>query len=319
MKTQLDNTQVSKHLGQRSEYKTEYDRRLLVREPRQSNRTHLDISDNNPPFVGYDVWNAYEVSGLTTKGVPVTGYAKIRYPCTNEYIVESKSLKLYFNSFNMSQLGETADKVRSAIESFASRDLSKLLETNVQVTVFPCSTYQSVLELPRYRGCLDEHYFKKYVTLEDVVDTSEVDCDKYTEDPDLLEIESVDPGEDGFGTMQLYHSSLLKSNCRVTGQPDWGDVYILMKSHALVDTTSLLKYIVSFRDECHFHEEICETMYKRLSDAFTPTDLCVSCLYVRRGGIDINPVRASRTPLIIAGDVRHLVSMESPFIKTSRQ
>ena len=319
MKTQLDNTEVSKHLGQRSEYKTKYDHRLLVREPRQSNRAHLGINDDTSLFVGYDVWNAYEVSGLTINGVPVTGYAKIRYSCTNKYIVESKSLKLYFNSFNMSQLGENADKVRSAIEYFAERDLSRLLETSVEVTVFPCSQEQSIHELPRYRGSPDEHYFKKYVTLEDAIHINEIECSQYNEDPSLLEIESVWPEEDGSGTTQLYHSSLLKSNCRVTGQPDWGDVYILMKSHAIVNLTSLLKYIVSFRDECHFHEEICETIYKRLSDAFTPTDLCVSCLYVRRGGIDINPVRASRTPLITAGDIRHLVSIESPFIKTSRQ
>jgi 7-cyano-7-deazaguanine reductase len=97
---------------------------------------------------------------------------------------------------------------------------------------------------------------------------------------------------------QRLHSALLKSNCRVTSQPDWGDIYIYIKSQLPVHAESMLKYIVSFRDECHFHEEICETVFKRLSVIFNPLELCVTCLYARRGGIDINPVRASHEHLI---------------------
>ena len=94
----LDNSNISKHLGQTSKYKSKYDASLLVKEPRQSNRTHLGIKDNNLPFIGYDTWNAYEISALTVNGLPVVGVAKIVYPCSSKYIVESKSIKLYFNS-----------------------------------------------------------------------------------------------------------------------------------------------------------------------------------------------------------------------------
>jgi len=131
----------------------------------------------------------------------------------------------------------------------------------------------------------------------------------YNETPDLLrvidsEIEEV-----------YYHSALLKSNCRVTSQPDWGDVYIYMKGKQTVDPISLLEYIVSFRDECHFHEEICETIYKRLWDAVKPSELCVRCLYARRGGIDINPERASDEKLL-----HYTLSDQTvPHIKTPKQ
>ena len=215
---QLDNSNISKHLGQTSKYKSKYDPELLVREPRSSNRQHLGVVDSNLPFTGYDTWNAYEVSCLNANGVPITGFAKITYPCSNAYIVESKSLKLYLNSFNMTYF-----------------------TSNVRSDIY------------RRQGYNDQ---------------------------------SV--------TEQKYHSSLLKSNCRVTSQPDWGDVYIYYKGSHSINPSSLLKYIVSFRDECHFHEEICETIYKRISDKFAPHELTVTCLYVRRGGIDINPIRSSK-------------------------
>ena len=131
----LDNKNVSKHLGQTSEYKSAYDPSLLVREPRQSNRTHLGIEDDNLPFIGYDTWNAYEISALTNNGMPVVGVAKIVYPCSSKYIVESKSIKLYFNSFNMTKLGESSEVVRDNIGQMASKDLSELLDMVVQVKV----------------------------------------------------------------------------------------------------------------------------------------------------------------------------------------
>ena len=133
---QLDNSNVSKVLGRTVNYPDQYDPSILVREPRQGNRKHLKLDDNNLPFCGYDIWNAYEVSCLTKRGFPVTGIAKIVYPCDNRYIVESKSLKLYFNSFNMTQLGDTADQARDTISAYVGSDLSELLETNVQVTIF---------------------------------------------------------------------------------------------------------------------------------------------------------------------------------------
>lgn len=308
---ELDNSNISKHLGKSSEYKSTYDPALLVREPRQSNRTHLDVVDDDLPFVGNDTWNAYEVSGLTDTGLPVTGVAKIVYPCSNKYIVESKSIKLYFNSFNMTKLGRTADEVRKNIQIYAAKDLSELLETNVGVKVFSNERVLSddITALEEWGHDITKHKNKSYITLEEEYPVQDVEFSVYNETPELLrvidsEIEEV-----------YYHSALLKSNCRVTSQPDWGDVYIYMKGKQTVDPISLLQYIVSFRDECHFHEEICETVYKRLWDAVKPDELCVRCLYARRGGIDINPERASDEKLL-----HYTLSDQTvPHIKTPKQ
>ena len=119
----------------------------------------------------------------------------------------------------------------------------------------------------------------------------------------------------GHLTLYRYRSSLLKSNCRVTNQPDWGDVYIHMKTDRGLIPSSLAQYIVSFRDECHFHEEICECIYKRLWDLYQPVELAVTCLYARRGGIDINPTRVSHVDLL--ND--RLIDPDIPFSKTPRQ
>jgi len=310
-KKKLDNSNISKHLGQTSQYKSTYDPSLLVREPRQSNRTHLDIQDESVPFVGNDTWNAYEVSGLTDYGMPVTGIAKIVYPCSNKYIVESKSIKLYFNSFNMTKLGKDAQTVREAISERAAEDLSKLLETSVQVKVFSNDVILANVSdaYKEWGHDIAKHKNKSFITLEEVYPVDGVEFSVYNETPELLEILDSEVEE------VHYHSALLKSNCRVTSQPDWGDVYIYMSGEKTVDPISLLKYIVSFRDECHFHEEICETIYKRLYDLVKPDKLSVRCLYARRGGIDINPERASSKELLH----NTLSDPDIPFAKTPKQ
>jgi 7-cyano-7-deazaguanine reductase len=310
-KKKLDNSNISKHLGQTSQYKSTYDPSLLVREPRQSNRTHLDIQDDNPPFVGNDTWNAYEVSGLTDYGMPVTGIAKIVYPCSNKYIVESKSIKLYFNSFNMTKLGGDDSAVREAISKHAAEDLSKLLETDVQVKVFSNDVILANVSdaYKEWGHDIAKHKNKAFITLEEVYPVDGVEFSVYNETPELLEVLDSEIDE------VYYHSALLKSNCRVTSQPDWGDVYIYMKGSKTVDPISLLKYIVSFRDECHFHEEICETIYKRLYDLVRPDKLSVKCLYARRGGIDINPERVSSEELLH----NTLSDPNIPFAKTPKQ
>jgi 7-cyano-7-deazaguanine reductase len=295
MKSQtLDNSRISKHLGQTSQYKSTYDRSLLVREPRQSNRTHLNINDDDLPFVGNDTWNAYEVSALTDQGLPVTGIAKIVYPCNGKYIVESKSIKLYFNSYNMTRLGATAEEVRENITQQVIADLSDLLEVDVKVRIASNSHVIATTDVVSVSDewQLDDRHIKEYLTIEDVYPVEGVEFSVYNETPELLKVLDSEVDE------VYYHSTLLKSNCRVTSQPDWGDVYIYIKGKKTVDPISLLQYIVSFRDECHFHEEICEAIYKRLWDALAPDELCVRCLYARRGGIDINPERASDSSLL---------------------
>ena len=282
----IDNSNVSKHLGKTSNYVSQYDPSLLVREPRSSNRKHLNIDDDKLPFVGCDVWNAYEISALNKNGLPVTAFGKITYPASSKYIVESKSLKLYLNSFNMTVIDSvTSEEINAEIERRVAADLSNLLETTVEVCLFNASNgdiCSTALSLPGY------------IILEDDISVlHNTICADYRENPDLLKgvLAKKLP-------IQAFRSSLLKSNCRVTSQPDWGDVYIQYSGDHLIDPSSLLKYIVSFRDECHFHEEICETIYKRLWDKFNPRLLLVACLYVRRGGIDINPVRTNNEDMI---------------------
>lgn len=307
MLEQLDNSNISKHLGKSSEYIKTYDKSLLVREPRQSNRAHLGISDEAPPFVGYDVWAGYEVSCLLNNGLPFAASAKVTYPATNKYIVESKAMKLYWNSFNMTMMGATADDAIDKLEEVASKDLSKLLETKVHVKVFEASVYEICGTHDHVNGCSD--------SLESLY--ADTVCELYTETPELLQTtdkiaeSDVVSYQDG---MIVHHSSLLKSNCRVTGAPDFGDVVIKYRGANLIDPRSLLKYIVSFRDECHFHEEICEALYKRIWDKFAPDELVVTCMYTRRGGWHIEPTRASHDYLL--NDATH---PRINVLKTSRQ
>ena len=301
--SKLNNKNISKHLGQSSQYKSEYDPKLLVREPRSSNRKHLKITNKNLPFIGCDVWNGYEVSALTTNGIPVCGVAKVVYPSDSKYIVESKSMKLYWNSFNMTNMGDTPSQVAQNVEQTAAKDLSKYLQTDVRVKLFSCDT--------DLKNVYNPYTEDKWERLENNIkeDTS---MSVYSEDPTLLKTKNESPKDP-------YHikvmSSLLKSNCRVTSQPDWGDVFISMEGQWLPDRLELLKYIVSFRDECHFHEEICETIFKRLLDKFEPRGLMVACQYARRGGWDINPIRTTHEHYID----EYFWDETIPWIKTLRQ
>ena len=275
-----------------------------MREPRSSNRKHLGIKEKSLPFIGCDVWNGYEVSALTNNGVPVCGVAKVVYPSDSKYIVESKSMKLYWNTFNMTKMGDTFDKVIKNLEDTASKDLSKYLQTDVRVTVFPTSdTFSN-----------DNPYTdKNYKRLEntDEIDAESYYVDVYSETASLLETKHLNSTNKPYKVM----SSLLKSNCRVTSQPDWGDVFISLEGTKHPSDKELLKYIISFRDECHFHEEICETIFTRLNNTFEPRSLMVACLYVRRGGWDINPIRTTHEYLIDEFFWDHKV----PWIKTLRQ
>ena len=302
--SKLDNKNISKHLGRSSQYKAEYDASLLVREPRSSNRKHLGIKEKSLPFIGCDVWNGYEVSALTNNGVPVCGVAKVVYPSDSKYIVESKSMKLYWNTFNMTKMGDTFDKVVKSVEETASKDLSKYLQTDVRVTVFPTSDTFS-----NNNPFTDKNYKRLENTNE--IDAESYYVNVYSETPSLLETTRDNSSNKPYKAM----SSLLKSNCRVTSQPDWGDVFISLEGSKHPLDKELLKYIISFRDECHFHEEICETIFTRLNDTFEPRSLMVACLYVRRGGWDINPIRTTHEYLLDEFFWDHKV----PWIKTLRQ
>ena len=278
------------------------DATLLVGIPRHLNRTHYNIDDNDLPFVGYDTWNCYEFSTLTTNGFPVCGVIRCVYPSDSPNIVESKSLKLYMNSFNMARLGDTVSEVIDEVIDIIYKDLSKALGVNEEdIQVAFCDESSSMSSpINNYSFMSHEHS----------VNVEKIEFNQYNEDPAILVVKDTNPD-----AHYNWRSAVLRSNCRVTNQPDWGDIYIAIKGNKTVTPESLLKYIISMRRENHFHEEICETIYMRLFKKFNPEELVVSCLYVRRGGIDINPTRASNYSLLD----KSLIDEFKYFTKTVRQ
>lgn len=271
---------ASKHLGKvgGDGYSDQYNPDLLVKIPRYLNREGYNLTGKE--FVGVDVWNAYEVSAITTKGQPVAGMLKIVCPSDSENHVESKSIKLYLNSFNMTKIGDTAADCISGIEARVKRDLDELLDTDTTVSFYASEFETEALS-----------FSDSYQDLSDLTNLDTIDFTAFKSDASQLEV-SIESGE------MSVRSNLLRSNCRVTNQPDWGDVFIYINGEKLPTPESLAKYIVSHRTVSHFHEEICEMIFAHLTERFKPEQLMVSCLYTRRGGIDINPIRATHNMLI---------------------
>jgi len=281
---------IERHLGQKSAYKKEYDPGLLVREDRQDNRNHLSINGkvnfgDELPFQGFDTWQAYEVSALTNNGCPHSFVVKLCYSSNSPYIVESKSLKLYFNSYAMTKLGNDWRQVKEELIRRTKKDLSVLLGAIVEVGIW--HQHELITDENEYALWT----WDDYCNLETTVNSGKARCEDFEENPGLLQPFAV---THGISVVRDFHSSSLVSCCKVTGQPDSGDVFITLEGKTQPDPASLLKYLVSFRNENHFHEEICETIWVRLNRAFEPQFLSVTCLYSRRGGIDINPVRVTK-------------------------
>jgi 7-cyano-7-deazaguanine reductase len=274
---------ASKHLGKvgGDGYKDVYDPELLVAVPRYLNREAYGIKEDSLPFIGVDSWNCYEVSAITEKGQPVAGMLKIVCPADTEFHVESKSIKLYLNSLNMTPMGQTAKECIKQIEDTVSKDLTELLGGNVT-----CSFFGNE-DTPEYE-------FKGYQDLAVIADLDAIEFTAFKSDASQLKIANT-VGND---VPLRVKSNLLRSNCRVTNQPDWGDVYIDIEGKNIPDVASLAKYIVSHRQVSHFHEEICEMVFTHLMEAYKPEKLMVACLYTRRGGLDINPIRATHEDMI---------------------
>jgi len=299
---------IDKVLGQRVDSPSTYTPEILVREERQRNRTHLDLKNGNLPFVGYDIWNGYECSALTNNGLPVTCVAKVVYSSENDFIVESKSMKLYWNSFNMQKMGKNTKEVLKNIKETASKDLSLLLETDVKVELF--SQIQDAKTEENRLIWFSDHNPLTWLPLEQIKSAEKIKFTVFNENADLLVANDSETNKQHF-----YMSTLLRSNCKITKQPDSGDIFIYYKGDKEVTEQSLLEWIVSFRNECHFHEEICEAAYKRLWDLLQPDELLVTCYYARRGGWDIVPTRASNKKLLN----NYLINAKSPYFKFPRQ
>jgi 7-cyano-7-deazaguanine reductase len=216
-------------------------------------------------------------------------------------------MKLYWNGFNMQPYGKTPKEVLKNIKDTAEKDLSALLETPVKVEFFSQKLGGDYLK--------ENDWFNSYGgwdVLEDIPEAKKMKFTVFNESADLLEID----GKVDIGWVEARHmSTLLRSNCKITKQPDSGDIFIAYRSKKAVTKASLLEWIVSFRNECHFHEEICEAAYKRLWDLLQPEDLLVTCFYARRGGWDIVPTRASSKKLLD----KALINPKSPYFKFPRQ
>lgn len=250
-------------LGQMTEYRFNYDASLLAPIPRTLGRQALSIDASR--FVGADLWNAYELSWLNTKGLPQVRVACLTIPCDSVNIVESKSLKLYFNGFNQT-LFDDEDVLIATIK----RDLSVCVGCDIEVELFSPDEAAPFEIQPLQSTCLDNL---------DVV------CDVYDTDAHLLR-------EGQSGSADRVHSHLLRSLCPVTGQPDWATVIIDYEGCS-IERGSLLQYIVSFRNHQDFHELCVERIFTDLMQRFNPEKLTVYARYLRRGGIDISPYRST--------------------------
>ena len=250
-------------LGRHVDYPRHYDAGLLFPIARSIGRTAIGLGDGPVPFTGHDRWHAYELAWLDARGKPVVGTATFTVPADSPHLVESKSLKLYLNSFNATRF-DAGDAVRARIAD----DLSAVAGAPVAVA----------FGLPR----LDDR--------DDVesIDALDVPVDHYG--PPRAEFLAADASA---VVDEVLTSALLKSNCPVTGQPDWADVRIAYRGPA-VDRAGLLRYLVSFRDHCEFHEQCVERIFVDLHARCAPDWLSVEARYTRRGGLDINPWRATK-------------------------
>lgn len=258
-------------LGQQTQYIAIYSPELLFPIARQQSREALSLSASELPFFGVDIWTGYELSWLDDQGKPVVAVAEFQIPCASEYIVESKSFKLYLNSFNQSRF-LSAEQVRCTLVD----DLSKAVGMPIAITldVLPTQMLHSVGGMAGV--CLDD---------------LPVGIDTYNPEPDLL---LVDP--DTLIEESLY-SNLFKSNCPVTGQPDWASVQICYFGPK-IERESLLRYIISFREHQDFHEHCVERMFVDILARCQPQRLSVYARYTRRGGLDINPFRSTEADVL---------------------
>ena len=251
-------------LGQETHYPNEYDPSQLFSIPRDASRIELGIT-GALPFKGHDGWTAYEISWLDQRGKPQVAIGHIQVPCDSPAIIESKSLKLYLNSFNQSYI-ESPEEMIATVE----RDLSCAAGKSVSVELQSVDEQRSGEIILSNYACIDER---------------DVDCRELEYSPALLKV----IGESA--AQQSYVSHLLKSNCPVTGQPDWASVYIDCFG-PMLDQDSLLRYLVSFRQHQEFHEQCVERIFVDLQKMGL-IKLTVNARYLRRGGIDINPVRST--------------------------
>ena len=260
------NTPGQSQLGKQTPYIDQYDASLLFPIPRAVKRAELGLGEQLL-FFGADMWTVFELSWLNPRGKPQVALAHITVPCESPYIVESKSFKLYLNSFNNTRFAD-AREVRERLRA----DLNAVVGAGVGVKTLGPEQFdqEPVHELDGLN-----------------LDRLDIECQHYTPAPELLFADHEEPL-----VTETLVSNLLKSNCLVTGQPDWGSVQISYAG-APIDQEGLLQYIVSFRNHNEFHEQCVERIFMDIWTRCRPLKLSVYARYTRRGGLDINPFRTS--------------------------
>lgn len=259
-KTQTQNIPLGRHVC----HSKTYDPSHLFPVPRKEARKALGL-DESLPFSGTDIWNAFELSWLDSRGKPCIAAGEFSFPFNSENIVESKSMKLYLNSFNLTRF-ESPEKVRKTID----QDLSRAAGSRVGVRLLMPDEFSSM------------QIFEPPGTS---LDSMELDIDTYLLEPAHLITRSPRVEE------RLY-SNLLRTNCPVTGQPDWATLMIDYSGRK-IDHEGLLRYIISFRQHTGFHENCVERIFMDLLTICCPERLTVNARFTRRGGLDINPFRST--------------------------
>ena len=261
-------------LGKTVDYPSAYAPQLLFAIPRAAGRANLGLDSarkggtpNVLPFTGDDFWTAYEISWCNAQGKPLVAVGEFVLPCESPNIVESKSLKLYLNSLNQHRFTSFEDATKTIAD-----DVSRVAGAPVDVTLYSIDDYARK-GLTVFDGqCLDEQ---------------DVDCTVYQPDADLL----VLSGEGDEQVDETLYSHLMKSNCPVTGQPDWATIVVRYSGRPICHR-SLLRYLVSYREHQGFHEHCVERVFLDILKHCQPSNLVVSARYTRRGGLDINPTRS---------------------------
>ena len=260
------NTPDQSPLGKSSAYQSQYAPDLLFPIPRADKRDELGLS-GTLPFFGVDIWNAYEISWLNQRGKPQVAIATITAPSDSPNIVESKSFKLYLNSFNQTRLENVV-----ALKSLLQQDLTEAAGASVHISITQPEEF-GMIAMGELDGLL--------------LDRLDIEVDNYSPSPEILKA-----AHDEEPVEEKLVSHLLKSNCLVTGQPDWASVQIHYAGPQ-IDQESLLKYLIGFREHNEFHEQCVERIFVDILRQCAPQQLAVYARYTRRGGLDINPWRSN--------------------------
>lgn len=269
------NTPEQSTLGKAASYPDRYDPSLLFPIPRAPKRAEIGIAAQ-PPFMGADLWTAYELSWLNLRGKPQVAIAQMVVPCESPNIIESKSLKLYLGSFSNTRFADAAE-----VLARLKADLGQALWQQEGQASPGASVGVKLIATEEFAG-------QRIAALEGLsLDRLDIECEHYSPAPELLTA-----AFDEQPVSEVLTSDLLKSNCLVTGQPDWGSVQISY-SGPQIEQGGLLRYLVSFRNHHEFHEQCVERIFMDVWSRCKPTRLAVYARYTRRGGLDINPFRSS--------------------------